>query len=118
MVKVLSLFSGIGAFERACCRIGLDWELVNYCEIDRWASLSYSMVNQCDESLNLRDVRTVTAETVRDQHVDLITYGFPCQDISIAGKQQGISQSPVNSRVLSMTAANPHGPGCFLRLCA
>ena len=89
MVKVLSLFSGIGAFERACCRIGLDWELVNYCEIDRWASLSYSMVNQCSESLNLRDVRTVTAETVRDQHVDLITYGFPCQDISIAGKQQG-----------------------------
>ena len=89
MIKVLSLFSGIGAFERACCRIGLDWELVNYCEIDRWASLSYSMVNQCDESLNLRDVRTVTAETVRDRQVDLITYGFPCQDISIAGKQQG-----------------------------
>ena len=89
MIKVLSLFSGIGAFERACCRIGLDWELVNYCEIDRWASLSYSMVNQCDESLNLRDVRAVTAETVRDCHVDLITYGFPCQDISIAGKQQG-----------------------------
>ena len=67
----------------------MDWELVNYCEIDRWASLSYSMVNQCNESLNLRDVRTVTAETVRDQHVDLITYGFPCQDISIAGKQRG-----------------------------
>lgn len=89
VIKVLSLFSGIGAFERACCRIGLDWELVNYCEIDRWASLSYSMVNQCSESLNLRDVRTVTAETVRDRQVDLITYGFPCQDISIAGKQQG-----------------------------
>ena len=89
MIKILSLFSGIGAFERALCRIGLDWELVNYCEIDRWASLSYSMVNQCDESLNLRDVRTVTAETVRDRQVDLITYGFPCQDISIAGKQQG-----------------------------
>lgn len=67
----------------------MDWELVNYCEIDRWASLSYSMVNQCSESLNLRDVRTVTAKTVRDRHVDLITYGFPCQDISIAGKQQG-----------------------------
>ena len=67
----------------------MDWELVNYCEIDRWASLSYSMVNQCSESLNLRDVRTVTAETVRDRQVDLITYGFPCQDISIAGKQQG-----------------------------
>ena len=89
MIKVLSLFSGIGAFERAFCRIGLDWELVNYCEIDRYASMSYAMVNQCSESLNLHDVRTVTAETVRDNHVDLITYGFPCQDISIAGKQQG-----------------------------
>ena len=89
MIKVLSLFSGIGAFERAFCRIGLDWELVNYCEIDRYASLSYSMVNQCSESLNPRDVRAVTAETVRDRQVDLITYGFPCQDISIAGKQQG-----------------------------
>lgn len=89
MIKVLSLFSGIGAFERACYRIGLDWELVNYCEIDRWASLSYSMVNQCDESLNLRDVRAVTADSVRDRAVDLITYGFPCQDISIAGKQRG-----------------------------
>lgn len=88
MIKVLSLFSGIGAFERALCRIGLDWELVNYCEIDRWASQSYSMINQCSESLNLHDVRSVTAETVRDS-VDLITYGFPCQDISIAGKQQG-----------------------------
>lgn len=74
MIKVLSLFSGIGAFERACCRIGLDWELVNYCEIDR---------------LNLRDVRAVTADSVRDRAVDLITYGFPCQDISIAGKQRG-----------------------------
>ena len=89
MIKVLSLFSGIGAFERALCRIGLDWELVNYCEIDRYASQSYSMINQCSESLNLHDVRAVTAETVRDCHVDLITYGFPCQDISIAGKQQG-----------------------------
>lgn len=67
----------------------MDWELVNYCEIDRWASLSYSMVNQCDESLNLRDVRAVTADSVRDRAVDLITYGFPCQDISIAGKQRG-----------------------------
>lgn len=92
MIKVLSLFSGIGAFERALCRIGLDWELVNYCEIDRWASQSYSMVNQCSESLNLHDVRAVTAETVRDS-VDLITYGFPCQDISIAGKQQGFTNN-------------------------
>ena len=44
MTKVLSLFSGIGAFERACCRIGLDWELVNYCEIDRVHGISNSQL--------------------------------------------------------------------------
>ena len=89
MIKVLSLFSGIGAFEKALDRIGLDWELVNYCEIDPFASKSYAMVHQCTEALNLHDVCKVTADSVRDRAVDLITYGFPCQDISIAGKQQG-----------------------------
>ena len=89
MIKVLSLFSGIGAFEKALDHIGLDWELVNYCEIDPFASKSYAMVHQCTETLNLHDVCKVTADSVRDRAVDLITYGFPCQDISIAGKQRG-----------------------------
>ena len=93
MIRVLSLFSGIGAFEKALDRIGIDWELVNYCEIDQFASKSYAMVHQCDESLNLRDVCKVTADSVRDRAIDLITYGFPCQDISIAGNQKGFENA-------------------------
>lgn len=39
MVKLLSLFSGIGAFEKAARNINLELELLNYCEINKYASL-------------------------------------------------------------------------------
>ena len=88
-MRVLSLFSGIGAFEKALKRIGLEYELVNYCEIDKHASKSYSQVHNVDEDLNLWDVRKVDTSKLPED-IDLITYGFPCQDISLAGKQKGL----------------------------
>ena len=88
-MKVLSLFSGIGAFEKALNRIGVSFELVNYCEIDKYASKSYAAVHGVSENLNLHDVTKVDTDKLQ-RDIDLITYGFPCQDISIAGKQKGI----------------------------
>lgn len=88
MIKLLSLFSGIGAFESALHRGGYEYDLVNYCEIDKYASSSYSQIHNVSEDLNLRDVTKVdTAKLPKD--LDLITYGFPCTDISIAGKKKG-----------------------------
>ena len=82
MIKLLSLFSGIGAFESALRRGGYEYNLVNYCEIDKYASSSYSQIHNVSEDLNLRDVTKVdTAKLPKD--LDLITYGFPCVDISI-----------------------------------
>jgi len=43
-MKVLSLFSGIGAFEKALTNMGVKYDLVNYCEIDKYASKSYSAI--------------------------------------------------------------------------
>ena len=40
-MKVLSLFSGIGAYEKALERLGVDIDIVNYCEIDKFASKAY-----------------------------------------------------------------------------
>lgn len=37
MVKLLSLFSGIGAFEKALQNLDIPFELVAYCEIDKYA---------------------------------------------------------------------------------
>ena len=88
MIKLLSLFSGIGAFEKALSNIGIDYDLVNYCEIDKYASKSYSLIHHVDESKNLQDVTKIdTSKLPKD--VDLITYGFPCQDISTLGYQKG-----------------------------
>ena len=45
MIKYLSLFSGIGAFEKALDNIGVKYELVNYCEVDKYASKAYSLIH-------------------------------------------------------------------------
>lgn len=87
-IKYVSLFSGIGAFEKALYKLGVEYELVNYCEIDKYASKAYSMIHKCDESLNLGDITKIDT-SVLPNDIDLITYGFPCQDISLAGKQKG-----------------------------
>ena len=52
------------------------------------------MIHNVDESLNLRDVRKVSTLLFPD--VDLVTYGFPCQDISIAGRQKGFEDGAGN----------------------
>ena len=52
-IRVLSLFSGIGAFEKALDRVGIDYELVNFCEIDRYASKAYCAIHGVSEDLNL-----------------------------------------------------------------
>ena len=95
MLHLLSLFSGIGAFEKALENIGADYRLVNYCEIDQYAAGAFARVHGVSEDLNLRDVTTVDPASL--PRVDLITYGFPCQDISVAGRRRGFVDSEGNS---------------------
>ena len=96
-MKLLSLFSGIGAFEKALDRLNINYELVNYCEIDKYASKAYAMMHDCDESLNLGDITKIDT-TALPNDIDLITYGFPCQDISLAGKQKGFEEDGERTR--------------------
>ena len=88
MIKYLSLFSGIGAFEKALTNLHIPFELVGYSEIDKYASKAYSLIHKVPESMNLGDITQID-ESILPQ-VDLITYGFPCQDISLAGLQKGL----------------------------
>lgn len=90
MLNVLSLFSGIGAFEKALDNLGIPYNLLAYCEIDKYASKSYSIIHNVPEEKNLKDVTKIDILDI-DEPVDLITYGFPCQDISNAGKQKGFT---------------------------
>lgn len=88
-MKVLSLFSGIGAFEKALDRLEKTYELVGFSEIDKYAVKSYCAIHGVDESMNLGDITKID-ENALPKNIDLITYGFPCQDISLAGKQKGL----------------------------
>lgn len=93
-MNMLSLFSGIGAFEKALYNEKICYRVVSYCEIDKFASKAYSIIHNISESKNLRDVRSVTNIT---EEIDLLTYGFPCQDISNAGLQRGFSDKNGNT---------------------
>lgn len=88
-VRLLSLFSGIGAFEKALDNLGIGYELVNYCEIDKYASKSYSAIHGVSEDMNLGDITKVD-ERALPKDIDLLSYGFPCQDISLSGKMRGL----------------------------
>lgn len=88
-IRLLSLFSGIGAFEKALDRCHIPYDLLGYCEIDKYASKAYAEIHGVSEELNLWDVCKVDARPMMG-FVDLATYGFPCQDISISGKMKGL----------------------------
>lgn len=87
-MRVLSLFSGIGAFEKSIVECGLSFELVGYSEIDKYASKSYSAVHGIPETMNLGDITKIDEQSL-PKDIDLCCYGFPCTDISLAGKQKG-----------------------------
>lgn len=89
-MKVLSLFSGIGAFELALKRIGVNVELVGFSEIDKYATKSYCSVHGVSEDLNLGDISKIDLAKLKELgDIDLITHGSPCQDFSIAGRLAG-----------------------------
>ena len=87
-MKLLSLFTGIGAFEKALKNIGINYELVGFSEIDKYAIKSYCTIHNEDENKNLGDITKIDINKLPTD-IDIITHGSPCQDFSIAGKQAG-----------------------------
>lgn len=63
------------------------YELVNFCEFDKFAEESYCAIHGVDKSLNLGDITQVDEHNL--QPFNFICGGSPCQDFSVAGKQAG-----------------------------
>lgn len=87
-MRLLSLFSGIGAFEKALENLGINYDLVGFSEIDKYAVKSYCAVHNVSEDLNLGDITKIDVSKL-PKDIDVITHGSPCQSFSIAGKQHG-----------------------------
>lgn len=63
------------------------WELVSFCEIDKYAEKSYCAIHGVDKSLNLGDISQVNENEIKD--FNFMVWGFPCTDISLSGKTKG-----------------------------
>ena len=82
-LKVLELFGGIGACSKALERLGIEHEIVDAVEIDKYAVKSFNAIH--NTNFEPQDI----CEWDKDIEVDLIMHGSPCQDFSLAGKQAG-----------------------------
>lgn len=63
------------------------WKLINFCEFDKFATKSYCAIHHVDSELNLGDITQIDEKQIAD--FNMMSWGFPCTDISVAGKQQG-----------------------------
>ncbi len=82
----LDLCSGIGGF-----RLGLETvghKCIGYCEYDKFARASYEAMYDTKGEWKADDVTKLKSEDV--PYADIWCFGFPCQDISVAGKQRGL----------------------------
>lgn len=82
-LKVLELFAGIGACSKALERLGIDYEIADYVEIDKYAVKSFNAIH--NTNFEPQDI----CKWDKDIEVDLIMHGSPCQDFSLAGLGKG-----------------------------
>ena len=86
-LKVLDLFSGIGGFSYAAEKIVGGYKTTQFVEIDPYCQ---SVLRKNFPNTPIHDdIKTFTA---KPGEFDVFTIGFPCQDLSVAGKQRGINE--------------------------
>ena len=85
---------GIGACSKALDRLGIEHEIVDAVEIDKYAVASFNAIH--GTNFEPQDITTWN----KDIECDLICGGFPCQDISLAGKQAGIIEGVTRSGLM------------------
>ena len=83
MLRVLELFAGIGACSKALERLGIEHEIVDAVEIDKYAIKSFNAVH--GTNFEPQDI----TKWDKDIEVDFIIHGSPCQDFSVAGLGKG-----------------------------
>lgn len=93
-IRLIELFGGYGSQSMALERIGADFEPYFLCEFDGPAVRSYNAVHGMDfKPLDIRDVHGEDLKICdADKYFYLLTYSFPCTDLSVAGKMAGMAK--------------------------
>lgn len=87
-LRVFEAFAGYGSQSIALRNIGVDYEVVAISEIDKYAIKAYEAIH--GKANNLGDICKIDIKDIPEH--DLFTYSFPCQDISIAGRQMSLEE--------------------------
>ena len=88
MLRVFEAFAGYGSQSIALRNLGIEYEVVAISEIDKYAIKAYEAIH--GPTNNLGDICKINPSDIPDH--DLFTYSFPCQDLSVAGKQAGLGK--------------------------
>ena len=96
-INVMTLFSGYDSQCMALDRLKanypfFDYELVYWCEIDENAIKAHNAIYPQWSDRNLGDISKVNFKECNDKKIDLMTYSFPCTNISSSGKQAGFEK--------------------------
>lgn len=93
-IRLIELFGGIGSQAMALRDIGADFEHYRLVEFDKYAVSSYNAIHGTNfPVLDIRDVHGADLGIVeKASYTYLLTYSFPCTDLSIAGKMKGMSK--------------------------
>lgn len=94
-VRLIELFAGIGSQAKALELLGVDFEHWKVCEFDDYAMKSYNAVH--NTNFKTSDIQNLTASDLeikdKDKYEYIMTYSYPCTDISIAGKKEGMERN-------------------------
>lgn len=110
-MNYLDLFSGIGGFALALERCKLKIDKHYFSEIDSNAIKLYQ--NKFNKAVGLGDVKTIKTFS-KLKKIDLITFGFPCQDLSIAGKGAGFNGTRSSLFYEATRIIKEVRPTCFI----
>lgn len=89
-LRVFTAFSGYDSQCLALSRLSIPYDLVGWSEIDPFAIRAHNALFPQWEGRNYGDIAAIDWAGVPD--FDLFTYSFPCTDISVAGRQRGLTE--------------------------
>lgn len=93
-VRLIELFGGIGSQAMALRDLGIDFEYYRLIEFDKYAIKSYNAIHGTD--FPTMDITKISGSDLgiidTNKYEYIMTYSFPCQDISLAGKQAGMTK--------------------------
>lgn len=93
-LRLIELFAGIGAQAKALENLGFPFEHYRICEFDKYAIKSYNAIHGTEHELS--DITQIHADDLgivdTDKYTYLLTYSFPCTDLSNVGRMAGMSK--------------------------